>query len=292
MSGQLRALKNRIRSVESTKKITRAMEMVAAAKLHRYQDLMSKGRAYANGLENLLRRAGGCVSESTKEAPPHPFLQQREEKKVGLVLFASDTGLCGSYNTDLIACALRFLETRQEPVLPLGVGKNGIKALRRRGYSVHTAFQDIRISQMEKVLSDLKSLLEKLYLSGEVDAIYVVYNHAVSVVNYKTVTQKLLPLEKPEAGTASGTDEVYIFEPSEKIILDRLIPLFFESKTRQIFLEAFVTEQMARMRAMHQATENASDMIKALVLQRNKARQAAITKEIIEIVSGSQALKS
>src|SRR3989338_4092778 len=99
MSGQLRALKNRIRSVESTKKITRAMEMVAAAKLHRYQDLMSKGRAYANGLENLLRRAGGCVSESTKEAPPHPFLQQREEKKVGLVLFASDTGLCGSSYT-------------------------------------------------------------------------------------------------------------------------------------------------------------------------------------------------
>ena len=287
MSGQLRTLKTRIKSVENTKKITRAMEMVAAAKLRRFQDMMEKGSSYASGLEKLLRR----LSQSQTNII-HPFLETREEKKVGLVFFSSDTGLCGSYNLDLFSIAEKFLEDnlQKDPII-CGVGKMGVNALGRMGYKCHKTIMDIRASQVEEAVQELKSYLEELYTSKRVDSIYVVYSHCTSMMNYEQTTEKLLPLSVPMGEEQNATDEKYIFEPDEKTLLNRLIPIFFEAKTRQVFLEAFVSEQIARMRAMHQATENAKEMIDNLVLLRNKVRQAAITKEIIEIVSGSQALK-
>ena len=285
MSGQLRTLKNRIRSVESTKKITRAMEMVAAAKLFRFQDMMVKARPFTHGLENLLKRLA-----QDQPVTRHPFLESREEKRAALVLITSDTGLCGSYNSDLIQRAQRFVaERNRESVTLIGVGKFGITALKRAGFHFHSTFTDTRASRVEQILVELKAGLEKIYLSGEANAVYVVYSHFLTVTAYQSVTEKLLPLAL-DAGTARAKGE-YIFEPSPAFVFDKLIPLFFEAKTRLVFLESFVSEQIARMRAMHQATENAKEMIDSLVLLRNKARQAAITKEIIEIVSGSRALK-
>lgn len=288
-AGLLRVLKGRVKSVENTKKITRAMEMVAAAKLRRFQDMMMKGQAFSEGLESLLRRL------SQGNQVKHPFLEKREEKKIALLFIASDTGLCGSYNLDLSHRANLFIKerTQQHGEMPhiIGIGKMGVTALARANYTTRKSFMDIRASQVEETVQALRAYLENIYLSGEVDAIYAIFSHCTSSTNFEPVTQKLLPLETPEANEESEQTLDYIYEPDEKTILERLIPLFFEARTRQIFLEAFVSEQIARMNAMHQATKNASEMIDALVLQRNKIRQAIITKEIIEIVSGAQAQK-
>jgi len=297
MSGQLRELKNRIRSVENTKKITRAMEMVAAAKLRRFQSFMVNAKPYTEGMERLVKRlqgqaAGGDERSSGKLG--HPFFEKREEKQIALVLITSDTGLCGSYNIDLVSRARTFLESRTEEAAPilLGVGKSGIIALERQGLRFEQKFTDLRASRVEEILKEFKTTLEELYLSGRVDAIYVIYSHFKTLSTYESATEKLLPLEETgEEGESKKQAVDYIFEPDPETLFSRLVPVFFEAKTRMIFLEALVSEQIARMSAMHQATKNAKEMIDALVLQRNKVRQAMITKEIIEIVSGSQALK-
>lgn len=287
MSGKLRELKNRIRSVENTKKITRAMEMVAAAKLRRFQDLMVKTRPYTDGLENLLKRLHQDLPEKS-----HPFFEEREEKRRAYVVFTSDTGLCGSYNNDLVSMAHRQIRENNDSNILIGVGKSGITALKRTGRKFEAEFTDLRISRVEEVLAELKHKIETLFMSGEADAIYCVYSHFLTVTSYKPITEKLLPLQKPEKHADDRQNPVeYIFEPNPGVIFEKLIPVYFEAKTRLIFLESFVSEQIARMTAMHQATDNAREMIDSLVLERNKARQASITKEIIEIVSGSQALK-
>lgn len=287
MSGQLRALRNRIRSVENTKKITRAMEMVAAAKLRRFQDMMNKSRAYTRGLETLLKRlSGGPYAEM------HPFIKPREGSRTALVLMTSDAGLCGSYNNDLIQMAHKF--TKEQAVKPvyIAVGKSGVTASKNMDLVCSTSFTDIRASRVEEILGELRLTLETLFLSGKVDSIHVIYSHFKNVTAFKAVTEKLLPLERPEADAKAAEEaKDYIFEPSPEKVFERLVPAFFEAKVRMIFLEAIVSEQIARMTAMNQATKNAKEMIDSLVLKRNKARQAAITKELIEIVSGSQALK-
>ena len=284
MSGQLRALRNRIRSVENTKKITRAMEMVAAAKLRRFQDMITRARPFTAGLENLLRRLAAAKIEKL-----HPFIEPREEKKIAVVLMTSDTGLCGSYNNDLVEKAKKFLAGQPQKPLVVGVGKYGLIALKRLGYPVQASFTDLRASRIEQVLVELRSELEKIYLGNQVDSVVVIYSHFKTVSTYQSVVEKLLPLQRPK-GTSEETVE-YIFEPTKDIIFEKLIPLFFEAKIRTVFLEALVSEQIARMSAMHQATQNAKEMIDSLVLLRNNARQAAITKELIEIVSGSRAQK-
>ena len=267
------------------------MEMVAAAKLRRFQDMMSRSRPFTDGLEKLLRRLN-----RPEFAGLHPFIEKREEKKTALVLITSDTGLCGSYNNDLINMALQFMRKQKEQPLLMGVGKSGITAFKNAGFSCHADFTDLRASRVEEILVELRQALEKIYISGEVDAVYVVYSHFKTLTTYKAITEKLLPLGLGESLAVNPEDkpektEDYIFEPSAEAIFKKLIPFFFESKIRTVFLEAIVSEQIARMTAMSQATKNAREMIDSLVLKRNKARQAAITKEIIEIVSGSQALK-
>ena len=297
----LRQLRRRIRSVENTKKMTRAMEMVAAAKLRRFQDMMVKGRPFTEGVGNLLKRllkaqAGTNNRRRSKmknqKVFSHPFFEKRNEKKIAVVLMTSYTGLCGSYNNELIDVGIKFIRAQEAKPLLVAVGKNGINSLTRSGHSFRAQFTDLRLSRVEEVLKNLKAALQEIYLGGETDAIYVVYSHFLSLTAYEPTIEKLLPFESApaeEKKTAEDTD--YIFEPSEPEILERLVPLYFESKIRMIFLESFVSEQIARMRAMHQATENAKEMIDSLVLLRNKARQASITKELIEIVSGSRALK-
>ncbi len=287
MSGQLRNLKNRIRSVENTKKITRAMEMVAAAKLRKFQDLMAKSRPFTAGLEKLLRKVSkGEISFS------HPFLEKREEKKIAVVFVTSDTGLCGSYNNDLANLTRKFLAEKNKEALLISVGKSGFTFLKRWGFKISNSITDLRANRIEDVLAELKELIRSLYSDHTVDAVYVVYSHFKTVSSYHPTVEKVLPLETPEGESDKSSEGLqYIFEPSPEVIFQKLIPHFFEAKIRTIFLEAIVSEQIARMTAMHQATENAKEMIDSLVLMRNKARQAAITKEIIEIVSGSKALK-
>lgn len=266
------------------------MEMVAAAKLRRFQDMMVKARPYTEGLENLLKR---LASSEEGQNQSHPFVQTREEKKTLVIVMTSDTGLCGSYNNDLVELGKKFIKEKSalSPAV-IGIGKNGIMALKRNKIECVESFTDLRASRIEEVLKGFKKSVEELYLSGKVDSVYVVYSHFKTLTSYKAMVEKVLPLEKPKAeGNSKLANEPYIYEPSAEAVFQKLIPLFFEAKMRTVFLEAIVSEQIARMTAMNQATKNAKEMIDSLVLKRNKARQAAITKELIEIVSGSQALK-
>ena len=295
MSGQLRTLKNRIRSISNTKKITRAMEMVSAAKLKRYQKMVLEGAPYAEGLLQLLKRVSASGVSAT-----HPLLSgnnasKTNAKKKALFVFTSDTGLCGSLNLDLIASAQRFLKSEKEPSIIIGIGKMGALALKKSGYALEKTFIEIKSADIEKTIVEIRNLASELYLSGRVDSIHTTYSRFISATRFKPVTEKLLPfsldvIATPDAKPASEDD--YLMEPSAAALFDRLVPAVFSMRVRQIFLESFVSEQMARMNAMHQATENASELIDDLVLARNKARQAAITKELIEIISGSQALKA
>ncbi len=297
MSGQLRTLKNRIRSISNTKKITRAMEMVSAAKLKRYQKMVLEGAPYAEGLLQLLKRVS-----ASGVAADHPLLggnaSNRGEKKKALFVFTSDTGLCGSLNLDLINSAQTFLKNEKESAVIVGIGKMGVLALKKSGRTIEKTFIEIKSTEIENTIVEIKNLAAELYLSGRVDSVYATYSRFISATRFKPVTEKLLPFSLDAAsapstpGTSAKASEDYLMEPSADVLFDKLVPAVFSMRVRQIFLESFVSEQMARMNAMHQATENASELIDELVLARNKARQAAITKELIEIISGSQALKN
>ncbi len=288
MSGQLRTLKNRLRGVESTQKITKAMEMVAASKLKRYQKLREQTTPYVQSLEGVLNRLLHA------DIPPqHPLLETREEKETALLVITSDTGLCGSYNQNLIEEARRFLRGRSQAPVLIGIGKNGVNALSREKYAWHRTFTDAKTSQLETVITETGLLVETLFSEKKVDAVYAVYPHFTGKFIYRAATEKILPfqLETQEyyPGETSGS---YILEPGREALFARLIPLVFAAKVRMIFMESLIAEHMARMNAMYQASENAKELIEMLVLLRNKIRQAAITKELIEIVSGSQALKN
>lgn len=286
MSGQLRELKNRIKSVESTKKITYAMEMVSTAKRKRYQALMAEARPYMEALEGLMKR----LAQNLSGGASHPFFEERPEGKTALVLITSDSGLCGSYNLDLVHQALGFLKEETHPTVLICLGRAGINALKREGYAIAKEWAEIKPAQFDGVITELQNYLSHLFLNGDVQAIHAVFSHFVTASQFKKITEKLLPLSKPETASVSVTTD-YLYEPSAEFIFPKLIPAYFKAKVRQMFMESVVSEQIARMTAMHAATENATELIERLVLERNKARQASITKEILEIVSGSRALK-
>jgi F-type H+-transporting ATPase subunit gamma len=288
MSGQLRALKNRIRGVASTQKITKAMEMVAAAKLKRFQKLREQSTPYVQALKGVLNRL-----LATDIPLQHPLLEAREERRTALLVITSDTGLCGSYNQALIEEAKRFLRESSKTPLLIGIGKQGINALSRAGYTWFQDFADTKVIPFEFMIAEISLLLEELFSERKVDAVYAIYAHASGALAHRAAVEKLLPFHLETNGNVPGeTASLYIMEPSREALFTRLVPLVFAAKTRMIFIESFISEQMARMNAMYQATENAKELIDTLVLLRNKVRQAAITKELIEIVSGSKALKT
>ncbi len=290
MSGQLRALKTRIRGIENTQKITRAMEMVAASKLKRFQNLYEQTIPYVQTLENVL---GRLLKSETKL--PHPLTEKREQKTIAVLVITSDTGLCGSYNQGLISAAEKFIvgQKSKNPLL-LSVGKNGTSAFSRIGLKSHKTWVDTKTSRLEAVIEEVTEIVQQLFLSNKVDSVYAVYSHFASRSSFNPTTEQILPFELKAdlklKETHSG--DTYIMEPSPESLFSRLVPLVFGAKLRSIFMESFISEQMARMNAMSQAAKNAFDLINILVLLRNKMRQAAITNELIEIVSGSRALKS
>ena len=287
MSGQLRTIKTRIRSIESTKKITRAMEMVSAAKLKRFQKLLDQTTPYARALEKLLANILGSSSSCH-----HPLLAEREEKQCALLVVTSDTGLCGSFNMDLIQETRRFIESRSKKPLLIGFGKAGINALSRDHHTWHTMVKDTKTTEVESAVQEIGLLMGALFRDQVVDAVYVTRAKFVTQSAHKTITEKILPFSVQKESEDPVRSLPYIFEPSPEFLFERLIPMIFEVKVREFFLESFIAEQTARMGAMHLATQNAGELIDSLTLTRNKIRQAAITNELIEIVSGSKALKT
>jgi F-type H+-transporting ATPase subunit gamma len=278
-------LRRRIRSVKNTQQITKAMKMVSAAKLRRAQDRMMASRPYTAKLMEIL------ASLATRANPEdHPLLKVKGDQNVELMVVTADKGLCGSFNANLIKAALHFLDERRNYNLSLHlIGRKGVDYFKKRKYIITHQYTNI-FRQVR--FEDAKEISEKTiraYTEGDLDAIYIVYNEFKSMLSQRIILKRLLPLERLPEPTAVQTLD-YIYEPDPETIFDKLIPHYLEIQIYQALLESSAAEHAARMAAMEAATDNAKDMIDSLTLKMNKIRQAAITKEIIEVVSGAEGL--
>jgi F-type H+-transporting ATPase subunit gamma len=281
----LRDIRKRIRSVESTHEITKAMEMVAAVKLRRAQSKAESSRPYALKMQEMLGNLSSVSEEIT-----HPLFEKREAKKVALVVITSDRGLCGSYNSNVIRAAQEFIKNYAlQNIMMINVGKKGYDFYRKRGFEIKLKYLSLGGNL---VLSNIKSISEdltKLFLSGEADEIHILYTKFVSVMSYRVNLQKFLNIESKDKDEKEMVD--YIFEPEPEEIFTELLPRYCSTVIQMTLAEAFASEHGSRMIAMGGATKNAEEMIEHLTLQRNKARQASITKELLEVVSGAEALR-
>ena len=286
-------IRRRIRSVKSTQQITKAMKMVAASKLRRSQERVVAARPYARTLGATLASVAGRLPAREDGAPAHPLLAQREERKVVLVVVTGDKGLCGAFNTNVNRVAGAFLREKRGAGVEVSLVTLGRKAVdfwKRRTVPVLDARPGLFQRFGYDTASEVARSLAARFTGGEVDAVYVVYNEFKSVISQVVGVKRLLPIELGELeATDAGTD--YLFEPGPDVILGRLLPRHVEFQLFRVLLESNAAENAARMTAMESATKNAGEMIDSLTLTYNRARQAKITKELIEIVSGAEALK-
>ena len=286
-------LRRRIRSVKNIQQITRAMKMVAAARLRRSQERILAARPYAEALRSVVENLSARVGEGA-----HPLLVSREVKKVLLVIVTGDKGLAGSFNTNVIRRARQEIAKGAELDLLL-IGRRGADFFRRRKTTIRAAHTTIFAKMTYEAAVEIARDIGEAFTRGDYDAVYVVYNQFVSMINQKLTFERLLPLEAAAAGTAPGTPPAhatapapdYIFEPSAGEILDRVVPSYVSTQVHRILLDSQAAFYAAQMTAMEAATKNAGELIDSLKLTYNRSRQAAITKELIEIVSGAQALQ-
>lgn len=285
----VREYKRRIRSVKNTQQITKAMEMVAAAKLRRAQENAEAARPYTETLQDTLSRLAGVAYDIT-----HPLLEKREEvRKVGYVIITSDKGLCGAYNTNIIRAANNAMEedTRDVSTSIIAVGRKGRDFYRKRG-EVDAEFINLGDNVSYADAREIGQYVINAYENEELDEVYVVYSHFINVLRQVPTVIKILPIEPP--ATEEKTEEHYvdyIYEPSAEAILLSLLPRYIGSQIYHAMLEGKASELGARMTAMGNATENAGEIIESLTMEMNKVRQAAITDEILDIVGGAEALK-
>lgn len=279
-------IRRRIRSVKNTQQITKAMKMVAAARLRRSQERVIATRPYSLRLRTII------ANLAAKGAGSHPLLEQRPDvRRTLLVVVSGDKGLCGSFNTNVLRRASRRLkELPNADVMTLG--KKASDYFRRRWPRIRAAhstlFTRLERSDAEEIAHDITAA----FISGEYDAVYVIYNEFKSMISQELRDERLLPLEPPAATSPSGAGEDVLYEPNAEAILSELLPRFVTYQVYRMLLESQAAEHAARMTAMESATKNAKQMIERLTLSYNRARQAAITKELIEIVSGANALEA
>jgi F-type H+-transporting ATPase subunit gamma len=300
----LRDIRKRIASVRSTQQITKAMKMVATARLRRAQERILAVRPYATKMFEVLNSLAQRTS-----AEAHPLLAWREPKRVEVVVFTSDRGLCGAFNMNLIQRAERFLgeeKGKADEIALSFFGRKGRDYFRKRKVNIRREYVNFFGKVDYLLAARIGQELVKDYIENRVDRIYLLYSEFRSAIQQRVLLRKILPV------TSSGSEEAreggltepgktstqtvpkaveYIYEPSEGEILDQLLPRYVEAQVFQALLETVASEYGARMTAMENATNNAAEMIDKLTLIYNKARQAAITKELIEIVSGAEALK-
>ncbi len=275
-------IRRRIRSVKNTQQITKAMKMVAAAKLRRAQERIFTARPYAAGLREVLSSVATRVNVEA-----HALLEHREEKKVLLLIITADKGLCGAFNANAIKAAMNAMrEHRWESVQLLPIGRKANDFFKRRTIPMRQAAQIFQALAPETARAIAQSLIDD-FTSGEIDAVYVVYNEFRSIMSQITRVERLLPIERAWDEVTTAVE--YLYEPAPEVILNELLPKHIEFQLYRFLLESAAAEQGARMTAMEAATKNASDMISHLTLTYNRIRQASITKEIIEIVSGAAA---
>ncbi|HET9794592.1 MAG TPA: ATP synthase F1 subunit gamma [Thermoanaerobaculia bacterium] len=278
-------IRRRLRSVKNIQQITRAMKMVAAAKLRRSQDRVIAARPYAASLRDVLANVSARVREAR-----HPLLAERDEKKVLLMVVAGDKGLAGAFNANVNRAVGALLREKSwEEVTLLAVGKKAFDFWKRRSIPIRASYPGI-FSRLEfRHAREIAEILTGLFVSGEIDSAYVVYNEFKSIMAQVVRVERLLPIART-AMSASEQAIDYLFEPDPAEILARLLPRYLEFAVFKVLLESNASENGARMTAMDSSTKNAGDMIDSLTLTYNRARQARITKELIEIVSGAAAL--
>ncbi len=285
----LRDIKRKITSVKKTQQITKAMKMVAAAKLRRAQDRVIAARPYSRKMLAVIANLAGRV-----ERAQHPLLAKREPKKVKLVVLTSDRGLCGAYNTNILRKAVEAVRQFQadgKEVKVNVIGRKGRDFFRKRqAYTLGKVWSDLGMIDYEKSADVGKNIVER-FSAGETDEVYLLYNEFKSVIQQKVTLEKLLPVEPPTEADPFMAAVDYLYEPSAESILGSILPKHIEVQVFRAMLESQASEMGARMTAMDSATRNAKEMIERLTLKFNKQRQAAITKEISEIVGGAEALK-
>ncbi|HEV7732309.1 MAG TPA: ATP synthase F1 subunit gamma [Candidatus Binatia bacterium] len=280
----LKDLRKRISSVRSTQQITRAMKMVAAARLRRAQEAAERARPYA---EKLTEMFTAVVSDLEEGA--HPLLARRDEKRIDVLVITSDRGLCGGYNSNLLRLTEGFLAKHRDQELTLSLcGRKGVEYFKRRGNTPLTERTGVMTSPIAEVAGALAQTLTERFANGETDAVYLVYSKFRSAIAQVPTITPLLPVAPPTAAVAPVE---YIFEPPRAELLSTLLPRYIQALLLQALLESIASEHGARMTAMENATTNASDMIQRLTLSMNRARQSIITTELMEIVSGAEALK-
>jgi len=284
----LRDIQRRIRSVQSTQKITKAMKLVAASKFRRAQERVLAARPYANKMSELL---GGLVGHTGDEA--HPLLARREGARKRLVVITADKGLCGAFNANILRESLRFLRGAPEASMTLVVvGKKARDFYRRRPFTVKSEMLGFFDRLAYAHAQELADGLMAAYLGEEVDEVHLMYNEFRSVAVQRPVLQQLLPIPaEGGAGEEGGFQEEYLYEPGPAAILDALLPRHVTVQVFRALMESVAGEYGARMTAMEAASKNAREMINVLTIQYNKARQERITKELLDIVGGAEALR-
>ena len=281
-------LRRRVRAVKNTQQITKAMKMVAASKLRRAQERITNARPYAVQMQHVLAGLAGRVDSSI-----HPLLTVREvspSSRTLIISVTSDKGLCGSFNTNAIKAAAQAAVNSTTPVTMGLVGRKGREYFGRRSYQVE--FEQIGIFQKLSFANaqTIATLAMDAFISGRADRVLLVYNEFRSVIAQKVVVDQLLPIARTDTGEATASDQTdYLYEPSAQRIFDELLPRYVEVQVYRALLDSNAAFYAAQMTAMDTATRNSADMISSLTLYMNKVRQAAITREIIEVVSGAQA---
>ena len=290
----LKELKNRISSVKSTRKITSAMKMVAASKLRRAQDLAESSRVYADSLSFILSSLAG----NTKNSSDLPeILTGRENSKISLLIInSSDRGLCGGFNSNLFRNAKNWISEQQEKgksVKIITVGKKASSFYKKTDLDLIANFDDLNSNDKQlQVSEEIKNKIMELFENNEIDEVSILFNKFVSVITQEPTYQSLIPLSNEEADeeVTDTSNAVFEFEPDKNELLEYLVPRNFLTQIYRSVLESSASEHAARMTSMDNATRNAGDMIDGLTLTYNRTRQAFITKELIEIISGAEAV--
>ncbi|PIE18831.1 MAG: ATP synthase F1 subunit gamma [Proteobacteria bacterium] len=287
MGQNLKAIRKRIGTVKNTQQITKAMKMVAAARLRKAQEAIERLRPYAYRTRDIIAQLAARTDFSD-----HELLQQREPKRIELLILTSDRGLCGGFNANINRIAERYaaenVKGHEHIALDI-IGRKGNDYFKRRGIDVHTYFEDVLADVSQDKASEIAEVASTRFLDNELDAIYVVYNEFKSAIAQEVVVEQLLPVV-PADDAEGHTELEFIFEPDQETIMDAVLPGHLTVQMYRMMLESVASEMGARMSAMDAATKNAGELIDRLTLQYNRARQAAITTELIEIISGAEAL--
>lgn len=285
-----RDIKRRIRSVKNIAQVTRAMEMVAASKMRRAQAMTLSSRPYAEKAWEVLQRLS---LQSGDLRTMHPLLQERPVQRVGFLLITPDRGLCGALVNNLLRRSIYFIERRADtPVSVITVGRKGRDFMARHGYDIRAEFTRMPDQPTSLDIAPIARIAMEDFIDGEFDQFWVGYTMFINTLSQRPTLRRVLPV-----WTGPGDDEPaarigeYIYEPSPAVILDTVLPRFVEIQIYQAMLESIASEQSARMVSMRNATENANELMADLTLSYNKARQAGITKEMLEIAGGAEAMR-